>query len=111
MDNNAVASETDMMAIGIPVRLAIDRFKLLNTIYPESQNMGRPTTKPVILIASGAKRLPNFFNRKAAITVVLPVYSSRSPSVVPSAMINPKDFMMLPKPVFIRSTTASNGFN
>ena len=84
------ASETAMAAMGIPVRRASDRFNPLSTMYPESQKMGKPTMKPVMLIASVACRSPIFRRMKAAITLVLPVCSSTTPRAVPRTMMNPR---------------------
>ena len=64
---------------------------------------------PVILIANGAKRLPSFFNRNEAITVVLPVYSSSKPKAVPNTIISPKFFKILPNPSFIVVITSPRG--
>src|SRR5579862_3916479 len=49
-----VAKETAIAAMEIPVRLASAEFSPLRTIYPESQKIGNPMMKPVMLMASAA---------------------------------------------------------
>lgn len=71
--------------------------------------MGNPTINPVRLIAIGARLSPNFFNMEAAITAVLPVYSSNKPKAVPNTIIKPNDFNMFPNPSFIVAITSLNG--
>ncbi|MNL79845.1 hypothetical protein D3C87_2065400 [compost metagenome] len=56
-----VARDTDMITIEIPARLASVLLSPLNTIYPESQNMGSPTTKPVMLMPHTVRFSPSFF--------------------------------------------------
>ena len=62
-----------------------------------------------MLMAQGARLFPNFFNRYEAITIVLAVYSSNKPNVVPNTMIKPSDFSVLPKPSLITMRTSLNG--
>ena len=104
-----VASETAIAATEMPVRRASDEFSPLRTIYPESQKMGNPTMKPVMLIASAACRSPTFRRMKAAITLVLPVCSSKMPKAVPRTMMNPNDFMILPKPSLMALMISGTG--
>jgi hypothetical protein len=62
-----------------------------------------------MLIAIGAYLFPSFFNRKDAITEVLPVYSSSKPKTVPNTIMRPKFFNMFPKPSFTVEITSIIG--
>ena len=85
----------------IPVLLIIDLLSPFKTIYPESQKIGTPTTKPVTLVANTERLAPTNFKIVSDITKVAPEACSVMPNAVPMTIIKARELMIFQKPSFI----------
>ena len=98
-----------IVAAAIPVLFISDLLIPFKTIYPESQNIGSPTINPVKDNASEVFFCPTNFRIEAAITCVLPFFSSNTPIVVPNTIISASFDIVSPNPFLINDKISVTG--
>ena len=67
-------------------------------IKPESQNTGIETINPVMLIVMWDLFFPNNFKKYSAIVFAPPLFSMKTPMIVPKAITIPIFFSVCPNP-------------